>query len=237
MSTVRGQQVPKPYPVPNPSGSKLGKAWNKAQQSKDITCYDFFLATDGVNGFAQRKLICALDETGLWELILADNGMLDDGDVAAEMVQRKKAWEEDQISPTNLMINDLLHTSFASSSMIEFAEYLIKKGNPDITSIMQGWLEKVKGKITNAQKAGVKRFEIARNLNQFFMDLVNHQDGVFTASMIPGIVSKLQADHINTIKLLERLSDDQLSNKYGLTMGQCFVLRDALDEAKKLLIN
>jgi hypothetical protein len=168
-----------------------------------------------------------LDETELWELILSDLGLLESPEVAALVVQRKQDWATDQISPTKQMIADLLDTDWANQPMKEFADYLKGKGNQKITTIIDAWISKVEGKIIASQKAGVKRFETAKGLNQFFMDMVG-DDGVITPEMIPALVSKLQDDHITTIKLLGKLSNQDLA-EYGLKKGQIMVVRDALD--------
>lgn len=212
--------------------SLIGQALKRLNTNQEISRRDFFGATDGIHYTSCQELIAVLDKTGLWEMILANTGLLENPEVAAEVVLRQQRWEVEEISPTKQMISDFLEDStWANKSMKEFAEELFEISNPELKAVVQKWIEKVDGKLRLAQKAGLKRFETAKDLNAFFMELVN-DDQVFKPEMVRMIVSKLQQDDITNIKLLRKLKDEDLK-QYGMTRGQIMTVRDALDELEK----
>lgn len=162
----------------NASGRSIVSAFNKITAKRDITCRDFFTQTDGIHANTARDLIAALDQTSFWEMILANMGLLSDVGVAAEVVSWKKAWQDDEISPTRRMLDELLTTPWADTPMKEFAIDLINNAPVSIQAIMQTWISKIDGKEQKAIVEGVKRFQTAKTLNSFFIELI--QDGVFT---------------------------------------------------------
>jgi hypothetical protein len=204
--------------------SKIAMALKKTQSSQEITRRQFFEATDGVHANSCQELVTVLDKTGLWEMILANEGLLLDPEVAAEVVR----WVEDEVSPTKAMIQDFLQDDeWGNLTMKSFIEdKLLIIPNPELKAVATNWLQKMEGKLKTAQKAGINRFEKAKDLNNFFMDLVG-ENNVFKAEAIPAIVSKLQDDDINTVELFSKLKPEELK-EFGLTRGQIMLVQEAL---------
>lgn len=212
-----------------PSSAKeslIAQIYKNVASKKETTIRDFFTAKDGVNWTHAQKLILALDETELWEMILHDEGLTTNPEIATEIQQRHLQWKENSESPTKKLIKDLIDTEWGSKTMSEFNQYLLSKNETTITAIVESWISLVDGKMAKATEIGAKKFVSAKNLTAFFIKLID-EDDVFNQTNIQQFVNKLQDDGITTTALMQELDGNDFK-EYGMNKGQIIKLRNAL---------
>ena len=218
------------------SGNKVGSAFAKLRSKKELTVRDFFTEKDGIHANAARDLIKHLDETGYWEQLMALEGLMEDEDIAAEVVKWKFDWKKNETSATKRMLNELLPNEWGDEKMKTYAQNILsnKKCPNQVINVLQTWLAKIDGKEKDAIDAGTNRYENANNLNTFFVEHVNGKN-VFKDGEITLLVAHLQDECITDLTSLSKLvksHPDLLKSEYKLKTGQIFAIQEALDKVQ-----
>lgn len=218
--------------APKGKFGSIASAMLKKDQKRVISCKDFFTAENGVNANSANELITHLDKSKEWEIILANMGILDGDEVAAQVEQLKDNWEKDEISPTRLIIKEFIEIpTWANSPMREFANELLsnERYSQETKQIIQKWIDKIDGKEKKSIEVGIERYTVAQTLNAFFISLIDGK-GTFTQSDVNELVAKLQNDKITTTDLLCEISDQEFKDDYQLKKGQVIALRKAINQ-------